>query len=150
MSQAQYQNDMSAYDVNRIRADFPIISQEVHGKPLTFLDNGANRLVQTATTVLVIGGTFLYISPLVAIFAFVPIPIIIFGSLRFTSRIAERYTKIRNDIEKYKVRPQEHVNYHKKYTGYKGVVWTPLDLPKLDLDLIDYGKFGKQWLKEEL
>ena len=39
------------------------------------------------------------------------------------------------DIEKYKVRPQEHVNYHKKYTGYKGVVWTPLDLPKLDLDL---------------
>jgi ATP-binding cassette subfamily B protein len=65
----------------------------------TFLDNGANRLVQTATTVLVIGGTFLYISPLVAVFAFIPIPIIIFGSLRFTSRIAERYTKIRNDIE---------------------------------------------------
>lgn len=65
----------------------------------TFLDNGANRLVQTATTVLVIGGTFLYISPLVALFAFIPIPIIIFGSLRFTNRIAERYTKIRNDIE---------------------------------------------------
>ena len=65
----------------------------------TFLDNGANRLVQTATTVLVIGGTFLYISPLVAVFAFTPIPIIIFGSLRFTNRIAERYTKIRNDIE---------------------------------------------------
>tara|TARA_B100001027_G_scaffold105348_1_gene72500 strand:- start:1363 stop:3126 length:1764 start_codon:yes stop_codon:yes gene_type:complete len=65
----------------------------------TFLDNGANRLVQTATTVVVIGGTFLYISPLVAIFAFIPIPIIIFGSLKFTSRIAERYTKIRNDIE---------------------------------------------------
>ena len=42
MSQAHYQNDMSAYDVNRIRADFPIISQEVHGKPLTFLDNGAS------------------------------------------------------------------------------------------------------------
>ena len=42
----------------------------------TFLDNGANRLVQTATTVLVIGGTFLYISPLVAVFAFIPIPII--------------------------------------------------------------------------
>ena len=65
----------------------------------TFLDNGANRLVQTATTVIVIGGTFLYISPLVAVFAFIPIPIIIFGSLRFTNRIAERYTKIRNDIE---------------------------------------------------
>ena len=65
----------------------------------TFLDSGASRLVQTATSVLVIGGTFLYISPLVAVFAFIPIPIIIFGSLRFTNRIAERYTKIRNDIE---------------------------------------------------
>ncbi len=65
----------------------------------TFLDNGANRLVQTATTVVVIGGTFLYISPLVAVFAFIPIPVIIFGSLKFTSRIAERYSKIRNDIE---------------------------------------------------
>ena len=65
----------------------------------TFLDNGANRLVQTATTVVVIGGTFLYISPLVAVFAFIPIPIIIFGSLKFTSKIAERYSKIRNDIE---------------------------------------------------
>ena len=42
MSQAQYQNDVSAYDVNRIRADFPILSQEVHGRPLTFLDNGAS------------------------------------------------------------------------------------------------------------
>jgi len=65
----------------------------------TFLDNGANRLVKTATTVVVIGGTFLYISPLVAVFAFIPIPVIIFGSLKFTSRIAERYSKIRNDIE---------------------------------------------------
>ncbi|MEC7302417.1 MAG: cysteine desulfurase [Pseudomonadota bacterium] len=42
MTQAKYQNDMSAYDVKRIRADFPSLSQEVHGKPLTFLDNGAS------------------------------------------------------------------------------------------------------------
>ena len=42
MSRAQYQNEMSTYNVNRIRADFPILSQEVHGKPLTFLDNGAS------------------------------------------------------------------------------------------------------------
>ena len=41
-----------------------------------FLDTGANKLLQTATTVIVIGGTFLYISPLIATFAFIPIPII--------------------------------------------------------------------------
>lgn len=30
------------YDVNEIRKDFPILSREVHGKPLVYLDNGAS------------------------------------------------------------------------------------------------------------
>jgi cysteine desulfurase/selenocysteine lyase len=30
------------YDVAKIRADFPILSREVNGKPLTYLDNGAS------------------------------------------------------------------------------------------------------------
>ena len=30
------------YDVNRIRADFPILSRQVNGKPLIYLDNGAS------------------------------------------------------------------------------------------------------------
>ena len=64
-----------------------------------FLDTGANKLLQTATTVIVIGGTFLYISPLIATFAFIPIPIIIFGSFKFTTTIAQRYERIRESIE---------------------------------------------------
>jgi cysteine desulfurase / selenocysteine lyase len=31
----------SAFDVNRVRADFPILKQTVHGKPLIYFDNGA-------------------------------------------------------------------------------------------------------------
>ena len=31
-----------AYDVARIRADFPILSRDVYGKPLVYLDNGAS------------------------------------------------------------------------------------------------------------
>lgn len=30
------------FDVERIRADFPILSREIHGKPLVYLDNGAS------------------------------------------------------------------------------------------------------------
>ncbi|MDF1872093.1 cysteine desulfurase [Vannielia sp.] len=30
------------YDINSIRADFPILAREVNGKPLTYLDNGAS------------------------------------------------------------------------------------------------------------
>ena len=32
----------SAYDVERIRTDFPILFREVYGKPLVYLDNGAS------------------------------------------------------------------------------------------------------------
>ncbi len=31
-----------SYDVDRIRADFPILSRQVNGKPLVYLDNGAS------------------------------------------------------------------------------------------------------------
>lgn len=30
------------YDVNRVRSDFPILSRQVNGKPLVYLDNGAS------------------------------------------------------------------------------------------------------------
>ncbi len=30
------------YDVNAVRRDFPILSREVHGRPLVYLDNGAS------------------------------------------------------------------------------------------------------------
>ncbi|NQV84100.1 MAG: cysteine desulfurase [Rhodospirillales bacterium] len=35
-------NSTAAYDVEKIRADFPILSREVYGKPLVYLDNGAS------------------------------------------------------------------------------------------------------------
>jgi cysteine desulfurase/selenocysteine lyase len=43
MTQAQAMTSSGqAYDIDRIRADFPILSERVHGEPLTFLDNGAS------------------------------------------------------------------------------------------------------------
>ncbi len=42
------------YDVKKVRSDFPILSREVNGKPLTYLDNGASaqkpRVVIDAVT----------------------------------------------------------------------------------------------------
>ena len=38
---ARYQADPPAFDVEAIRADFPILSRRVHGKPLVYLDNAA-------------------------------------------------------------------------------------------------------------
>ncbi len=36
---------MSNWDVEKIRADFPVLSQTVNGKPLVYLDNGASSQV---------------------------------------------------------------------------------------------------------
>ncbi len=42
------------YDIKKIRADFPILAREIHGKPLVYLDNGASaqkpQVVIDATT----------------------------------------------------------------------------------------------------
>lgn len=35
-------NSMLAFDVERVRADFPILHQEIYGQPLVYLDNGAS------------------------------------------------------------------------------------------------------------
>jgi cysteine desulfurase / selenocysteine lyase len=37
--------EMSNFDVNKVRADFPVLTQEVNGKPLVYLDNGASSQV---------------------------------------------------------------------------------------------------------
>ena len=31
----------TGYNIQDVRADFPILAREVHGKPLVYLDNGA-------------------------------------------------------------------------------------------------------------
>ncbi|MCZ6868936.1 MAG: aminotransferase class V-fold PLP-dependent enzyme, partial [Gammaproteobacteria bacterium] len=35
-------NTMLVLDVDRVRADFPILSREVHGRPLVYLDSAAS------------------------------------------------------------------------------------------------------------
>jgi len=63
-----------------------------------FLDKGANELLQVGTTVIVISAIFFYISPMIAIYSIIPIPLIIWGSFRFQSRIGPRYAEVRKEV----------------------------------------------------
>src|ERR1700674_2928688 len=45
------------WDVERIRADFPVLHQTVNGKPLVYLDNGASS--QVSQIVIDRGSTYL-------------------------------------------------------------------------------------------
>lgn len=60
-----------------------------------FLDKGANDLLQVSTTVIVVGGVFLLISWQVALFAVLPIPIIVWGSFRYQRSLEPRYAEVR-------------------------------------------------------
>ncbi|EDY39147.1 lipid A export ATP-binding/permease protein MsbA [Cyanobium sp. PCC 7001] len=60
-----------------------------------FLDHGANEILQLITTVLAVGGAMVVLSPAVAGVSFIPIPVILWGSLRFQKRLAPRYAAVR-------------------------------------------------------
>jgi ATP-binding cassette, subfamily B, bacterial len=60
-----------------------------------FLDHGANEILQLITTVLAVGGAMVVLSPRVAGVSFIPIPVILWGSLRFQKRLAPRYAAVR-------------------------------------------------------
>ena len=60
-----------------------------------FLDEGATDLLHVATTVIVISALFFIIDWRVALFSIAPIPLILWGSFRFQSRIAPRYADVR-------------------------------------------------------
>ena len=63
-----------------------------------FLDVGANDVVQVLTTVLVIGGIFFLVAPSVAWMAAIPIPIIIWGSMKFQKLLAPKYADVREQV----------------------------------------------------
>ena len=60
-----------------------------------FLDKGANDLLQVSTTVIVVGAVFLLISWQVALFAVLPIPLIVWGSFRYQRSLEPRYATVR-------------------------------------------------------
>ena len=101
----QHELRMEAYD-HLQHLEMAFFEQGSSGRLLTilnddinqlerFLDQGANEILQLATTVLAVGGAMVVLSPSVAGVAFIPIPVILWGSLRFQRRLAPRYQAVR-------------------------------------------------------
>ncbi len=60
-----------------------------------FLDEGANKIIQLLITVFIVGGAMLFLAPSVALLAFLPIPFILWGSIKFQKNLAPRYREVR-------------------------------------------------------
>jgi ATP-binding cassette subfamily B protein len=62
-----------------------------------FLDVGPNEIIQLVTTVVLIGVTFFIIAPSVAWLAFLPVPVILWGSMYYQKRVEPLYTDVRDE-----------------------------------------------------
>lgn len=60
-----------------------------------FLNGGLNSLIQVFTAVLLIGVVFFVLAPSVALYAFLPIPVILIGAFYFQRRAAPLYLAVR-------------------------------------------------------
>lgn len=63
-----------------------------------FLDVGANAIILTVTNVVVVGLVFVVASPWLALLAFLPIPVIVYGSFLYQRRLEPRYRDMRESV----------------------------------------------------
>ncbi|MBL6797588.1 MAG: ABC transporter, partial [Synechococcus sp. BS307-5m-G39] len=101
----QHSLRLEAYDhLQKLEMDF--FERDSSGRLLTvlnddinqlerFLDHGANEILHLITTVLLVGSAMTVVAPGVALFCFLPIPVILWGSLRFQHHLAPRYREVR-------------------------------------------------------
>jgi len=88
------QQGMAWFD-ERQKGDILAILNDDINQLERFLDKGANDLLQVSTTVVVVGAVFIAISWQVALFAVLPIPLIVWGSFRYQRSLEPRYAKVR-------------------------------------------------------
>ncbi len=63
-----------------------------------FLDVGAYALIQLCVTISVIGAAFFILAPNVAMYGVLPIPFIVFGSLKFQNYLEPKYKVVRSHV----------------------------------------------------
>ena len=86
-----------AYFEDRSTGDLMAVLNDDVNQLERFLDIGANEVIQVLTTVVLIGIAFFAIAPSVAWLAFLPIPVILWGSFKFQRRIEPRYALVREE-----------------------------------------------------
>lgn len=61
-----------------------------------FLDGGANSLIQVIASTILVGAIFFSISPMVAMIALFPMPLIVLGAFKFQHLLSPRYALVRS------------------------------------------------------
>jgi ATP-binding cassette subfamily B protein len=93
---AHVQHLEMAFFENRASGDLLAVLNDDVNQLERFLDHGADDIIQMFTTVLLIGAFFFAVAPQVAWVAFLPMPIIMWASIRYQRRLEPRYALVRD------------------------------------------------------
>jgi ATP-binding cassette subfamily B protein len=89
--------DLSFYEERSTGGLMAILSDDVNQLE-RFLDRGANELIQVTTTVLVIGALFFVMAPSIAWMAMLPMPFLVWGSVRYQRLLEPLYANVRERV----------------------------------------------------
>ncbi len=89
--------DMSYFEERSTGGMMSVLNDDINQLE-RFLDIGANDIIQLVTTVVVIGGIFIVLAPSVAWMTILPMPFIIYGSLKFQDKLAPKYAAVREQV----------------------------------------------------
>ena len=86
--------DMSFFEADSSGRILSILNDDINQLE-RFLDHGANQILQLLVTVILVGTAMAILAPNVALLAFIPIPIILIGSIKYQKLLAPRYKEVR-------------------------------------------------------
>ncbi|HUX89647.1 MAG TPA: ABC transporter ATP-binding protein [Gallionellaceae bacterium] len=86
--------ELAYFERNRTGNLLSILNEDINQME-RFLNGGANDLIQVFVGSLMVGAVFFYITSSLAFLALMPIPFILYGAFWFQSRLAPRYTAVR-------------------------------------------------------
>ncbi|MEK6748841.1 MAG: ABC transporter ATP-binding protein [Pseudomonadota bacterium] len=87
--------EMAYFERNRTGNLLAILNEDINQME-RFLNGGANDLIQVFFGTLMIGAVFFFLTSDLALLALVPVPFILYGAFWFQSRLAQRYTAVRD------------------------------------------------------
>lgn len=89
--------DMDWHERRRSGSTLSILSDDVNQLE-RFLDVGAAAVVQLGLNIVLVGAVFAISSWQLLLLAFLPIPVIVYGSLRFQRRLEPLYARVRTSV----------------------------------------------------
>jgi ATP-binding cassette, subfamily B, bacterial len=86
--------DLPYFERNRTGNLLAILNEDINQME-RFLNGGANDLIQVFFGTMMVGAVFFMLTSKLALLALVPVPFILYGAFWFQSRLAPRYTAVR-------------------------------------------------------